>query len=128
MSTDSRDVTPGSLFVCIPGETFDGHDFAGKAAEAGAAALLASRNPFDGTLPVPVVLVEDTVKALWAARALLARRLLGQPRDWTDRDGGQDHRQGTSRSGAWPPGSDGPHAPQPEQSDRPAPVHAGGHG
>ena len=46
VGTDSRAVKPGSLFVCIPGETFDGHDFAGKAAEAGAAALLASRNPF----------------------------------------------------------------------------------
>ena len=58
--TDSRAVAPGSLFVCIPGETFDGHDFAGKAAEAGAAALLASRNPFDGVPPVPVILVDDT--------------------------------------------------------------------
>ncbi len=64
VGTDSRAVAPGSLFVCIPGETFDGHDFAGKAAEAGAAALLASRNPFDGVPPVPVVLVDDTVAAL----------------------------------------------------------------
>ncbi|HIW78197.1 MAG TPA: UDP-N-acetylmuramoyl-tripeptide--D-alanyl-D-alanine ligase [Candidatus Bilophila faecipullorum] len=83
VSTDSRDVTPGSLFVCIPGETFDGHDFAGKAAEAGAAALLASRNPFDGTLPVPVVLVEDTVKALgrlarfWRGRLGPETRVIG---------------------------------------------------
>ena len=47
-----------------PGETFDGHDFAGKAIEAGAAALLVSRNPFDAVPPVPLILVEDTVKAL----------------------------------------------------------------
>ena len=40
VGTDSRAVKPGSLFVCIPGETFDGHDFAVKAIEAGAAALL----------------------------------------------------------------------------------------
>ena len=53
-----------SLFVCIPGETFDGHDFAVKAIEAGAAALLVSRNPFDAVPPVPLILVEDTVKAL----------------------------------------------------------------
>ncbi len=83
VSTDSRDVTPGSLFVCIPGETFDGHDFAGKAAEAGAAALLASRNPFDGTPPVPVILVEDTVKALgrlarfWRGRLGPETRVIG---------------------------------------------------
>ena len=44
VGTDSRAVKPGSLFVCIPGETFDGHDFAVKAAEAGAAALLVSRS------------------------------------------------------------------------------------
>ena len=64
VGTDSRAVKPGSLFVCIPGETFDGHDFAVKAAEAGAAALLVSRNPFDAVPPVPLILVEDTVKAL----------------------------------------------------------------
>jgi len=64
VGTDSRAVKPGSLFVCIPGETFDGHDFAVKAIEAGAAALLVSRNPFDAVPPVPLILVEDTVKAL----------------------------------------------------------------
>ena len=35
VSTDSRDVTPGSLFVCIPGETFDGHDFAARPPKPG---------------------------------------------------------------------------------------------
>lgn len=75
VSTDSRDVAPGSLFVCIPGETFDGHDFAAKAAEAGAAALLASRNPFDGPPPVPVILVEDTVKALGKLAHFWRKRL-----------------------------------------------------
>ena len=64
VGTDSRAVTPGSLFVCIPGETFDGHDFAKKAADAGAAALLASRNPFPDVPPVPVILVEDTIRSL----------------------------------------------------------------
>ncbi|MFR4117712.1 MAG: Mur ligase domain-containing protein [Bilophila wadsworthia] len=48
VGTDSRAVKPGSLFVCIPGETFDGHDFAVKAIEAGAAALLVSRIPDAG--------------------------------------------------------------------------------
>lgn len=65
---DSRAVTPGTLFVCIPGESFDGHDFAGKAAEAGAAAVLADHNPFSGEIPVPVVLVENTVAALGGLR------------------------------------------------------------
>ena len=36
VTIDSRTVAPASLFVAIPGERFDGHDFVGKAAEAGA--------------------------------------------------------------------------------------------
>ncbi len=39
---DSRDVTPGALFCCIPGERADGHDYAPAAVAAGAVALLVS--------------------------------------------------------------------------------------
>ena len=58
---DSRKVTPGFLFVCLRGAAVDGHDFAAKAAEQGAAAILAEE-PI--TLPVPVLVVENTRKAL----------------------------------------------------------------
>ncbi|MBM3140425.1 MAG: hypothetical protein FJZ92_09535, partial [Chloroflexi bacterium] len=37
---DSRAVGAGDLFVCIPGERFDGHDFAAAAVAAGAVALV----------------------------------------------------------------------------------------
>lgn len=40
---DSRKVSPGSLFCCIPGSTVDGHNFAADAADAGASALLVQR-------------------------------------------------------------------------------------
>lgn len=40
---DSRRVEPGTLFACVPGERFDGHDFAGAAVSAGAVALLVER-------------------------------------------------------------------------------------
>ena len=53
---DSRAVTPGALFCCVPGAVTDGHDHAGEAVAAGAAALLVER-PLD--LPVPQVRVED---------------------------------------------------------------------
>lgn len=49
--TDSRRAVPGSLFVCIPGERVDGHDFAVKAVEngslrrAGAASHSGTRRP-----------------------------------------------------------------------------------
>lgn len=60
--TDSREARPGALFVCVPGERVDGHDFAAGAVERGAAAVLASRPLPD--VGVPVLLVEDTVRAL----------------------------------------------------------------
>ena len=71
--TDSRRAVPGSLFVCIPGERVDGHDFAVKAVENGACAVLAQR-PIPELAArhpeVPVLMVDDTVKALGAtARA-----------------------------------------------------------
>ena len=37
VTTDSREVCPGCIFVAFPGERFDGHDFAAKALEEGAA-------------------------------------------------------------------------------------------
>lgn len=38
VTCDSRKVKPGSLFVCIAGENFDGHDLAGDSLEKGAVA------------------------------------------------------------------------------------------
>src|SRR5262249_19713462 len=40
---DSRRVTPGGLFVALPGERVDGHDFAAAAVAAGAVGVLAGR-------------------------------------------------------------------------------------
>jgi UDP-N-acetylmuramoyl-L-alanyl-D-glutamate--2,6-diaminopimelate ligase len=51
---DTRQVRPGALFCCVPGTRFDGHDLAGKALDAGAAALCVER-PLD--LDVPQLLV-----------------------------------------------------------------------
>lgn len=58
---DSRQVGPGSLFVCLPGSRADGHDFAAAAVASGAVALIAER-PLD--LPVPVVVVPSAREAL----------------------------------------------------------------
>ncbi|MBQ4626707.1 MAG: UDP-N-acetylmuramoyl-tripeptide--D-alanyl-D-alanine ligase, partial [Clostridia bacterium] len=38
--TDTRKIEDGCLFVAIKGENFDGHDFAAKAVENGAQAVL----------------------------------------------------------------------------------------
>ncbi|MDX6021463.1 UDP-N-acetylmuramoyl-tripeptide--D-alanyl-D-alanine ligase [Scandinavium sp. V105_16] len=57
VTTDTRKVTPGCLFVALKGERFDAHDFAGQAQAAGAGALLVSRK-LDCDLPQ--VVVKDT--------------------------------------------------------------------
>jgi UDP-N-acetylmuramoyl-tripeptide--D-alanyl-D-alanine ligase len=61
VSTDSRKIASGQLFVALKGEKFDGHDFARQAIEQGAAAVLLSKS-VDGA--EPALLVEDTYLAL----------------------------------------------------------------
>lgn len=62
VSIDSRTVKPGELFVAIPGERFDGHDFAHAASEAGATAILCERL-IEG-LSIQQFVVPDTLRAL----------------------------------------------------------------
>jgi UDP-N-acetylmuramoyl-tripeptide--D-alanyl-D-alanine ligase len=50
---DSRAVTPGGLFLALPGGRSDGHDFAAAAVGAGAVAVLAAR-----PVGVPAIIVE----------------------------------------------------------------------
>ena len=59
---DSRQATPGSLFVALVGETTDGHRFLAEAVEAGTSAVLCQSAPRG--LTVPRVEVADTREAL----------------------------------------------------------------
>ena len=63
LSTDTRDLPPGCLFLALRGENFDGHDFAAKAVEAGAGGVVADRA---AALPpgLPALRVDDTERAL----------------------------------------------------------------
>lgn len=63
---DSRLATPGALFVALPGERVDGHDFASTAVERGAAALLVTR---ELDLSVPQLVVPDALAGLTALAA-----------------------------------------------------------
>ena len=72
LAYDARQVTPGALFVCVPGLKADGHDFAQQAVAAGAVALIVER-PLD--LPVPQLVVADAREA--SARA--ADAFFGHP-------------------------------------------------
>ena len=71
---DSRVQASDSLFFCFEGETTDGHLYAANAVENGAVAIIGTRNPFasDSPPPVPVLLVNNTLHALWRI-ALLQR-------------------------------------------------------
>lgn len=70
-------ISSGDVFACLPGEKVDGHDFAGTAVEAGAAALIVER-PLD--LPVPQLVVPDAR----LATALAAGEFFGRPSDDID--------------------------------------------
>ncbi len=48
-SVDSREVAPGALFVALPGERTDGHDFVGEAFKRGAIAALIQRDVDQGS-------------------------------------------------------------------------------
>lgn len=72
VSTDTRRLRPGSLFVALPGENADGHDFVADAAEAGAAALLVAREV--GTA-LPAIRVDDTWEALARLGGEVRRRV-----------------------------------------------------
>jgi UDP-N-acetylmuramoyl-tripeptide--D-alanyl-D-alanine ligase len=63
VSTDSRGIGKGGLFVALRGERFDGHDFLAAAAAAGAAAALVD-HAHAATAPLPVAAVDDTSVAL----------------------------------------------------------------
>lgn len=73
VSTDTRSLERGALFVAIRGERFDGHDYLAQAAAAGAAGALIDA-AHGGPAPLPAIVVPDTrdglcaLAAAWRAR------------------------------------------------------------
>jgi UDP-N-acetylmuramoyl-tripeptide--D-alanyl-D-alanine ligase len=66
ITTDTRSIAPGQLFVALTGERFDGHDYLEAAAASGASAVVVERPPRLGALGIPVFQVKDTLIALGA--------------------------------------------------------------
>ena len=67
VTTDSRAVQPGELFIPLVGERFDGHAYIAKALEGGAAGCLAAREPetlLPGKLYIQVADTRLALKAL----------------------------------------------------------------
>src|SRR6266516_5367893 len=69
---DTRAVSDGALFCCVPGRRVDGHDLAGQAVAAGAAALCAER-PVEASVP------QLLVPSVRAALAPLAAAFFDHP-------------------------------------------------
>ena len=69
---DTRRVTAGSLFCCVRGSRFDGHDLATEAVQAGAVALVVER-------PLDVVVPQLVVADVRAAMAVVADELFDRP-------------------------------------------------
>ncbi|MBR1729937.1 MAG: UDP-N-acetylmuramoyl-L-alanyl-D-glutamate--2,6-diaminopimelate ligase [Selenomonadaceae bacterium] len=61
---DSRKISEGSLFVCFEGEHFDGHNFINQAFQAGAKAILTTRNNVEVPSGMSILIVPDILKAL----------------------------------------------------------------
>ncbi|MDP9202201.1 MAG: UDP-N-acetylmuramoyl-tripeptide--D-alanyl-D-alanine ligase [Gemmatimonadota bacterium] len=66
ITTDTRKIGKGDVFVALKGERFDGHDYLRDAVRDGASALVVSRVPKLNSLGVPVYEVRDTLVALGA--------------------------------------------------------------
>ncbi len=74
LSFDSRKVKPGDMYFCLPGLTFDGHDFIPQAIDKGAIAIVHSRpieHPGAGAV---YIRVDDPVDALSQASKIFYNR------------------------------------------------------
>ncbi len=79
VSTDSRTVQPGDLFVALRGPRTDGHRFIGAAVARGAVGVVAAVPPEEPPQPpVPILLVGDTLRALGVIAARYRRELAAQ--------------------------------------------------
>jgi UDP-N-acetylmuramoyl-tripeptide--D-alanyl-D-alanine ligase len=109
VTVDSRAVAPGDLFVAVPGERVDGHDFLGAAAAAGAVAALTTRP--DPALPC--VVVDEPVAALGRLAAAVHTRLAAGgpttavPRGASQRGTSEERTGARSRARGRGPGADG---------------------
>ncbi|MDU4959743.1 MAG: UDP-N-acetylmuramoyl-tripeptide--D-alanyl-D-alanine ligase [Sporomusaceae bacterium] len=74
VATDTRRLEPGSLFIALAGDRFDGHDYLAAAAEHGAAGVVVSRDDLVIPAGVIAVRVDDTRRAFQALARFHRRR------------------------------------------------------
>lgn len=72
LQTDSRRVSPGDLFICLPGHTVDGHKYAPQAVASGASAIVCERKL---ELDIPQIVVDDCRFAM----SVMSNAFFGSP-------------------------------------------------
>lgn len=81
VSTDTRTIAQGNVYVPLKGATFNGHHFVREAFDKGAAAALWSKHEPNAPKDVPLIFVDDTLVALQqlahAYRKQLRTRVIG---------------------------------------------------
>ncbi len=77
VTTDSRSVKPGELFVALKGDHFDGHDYCAKAVESGASGVIISHDIEPLPTGVAVFRVQDTLLAYQQLASACRRRQKG---------------------------------------------------
>ena len=75
VSTDTRAIEAGSLFIALRGPRFDGHAFLGRARDAGAIAAIVDHHPAVVPADFPLIEVADTRKALGKLANHIRRQL-----------------------------------------------------
>ena len=71
--TDSRKITPESLFIALRGKNFDGHNFVSQVVASGAVCCVVDKD-FDNAENFPVIVVEDTLTAMQGIAAYYRRQ------------------------------------------------------
>jgi UDP-N-acetylmuramoyl-tripeptide--D-alanyl-D-alanine ligase len=77
VSSDSRNIKPGTLFVAIVGENFNGHDFVKEAVNKGAGAVVIENRFLDrfDNINTTIITVEDTTKAFGGLASIWRSKL-----------------------------------------------------
>lgn len=72
VTTDTRQIKPGDLFIALVGASFDGHEFVAQAAQLGAGAVIVERLL---EIDIPQIVVEDSQHALGALGAYVKAKV-----------------------------------------------------
>ena len=78
ISSDSRKISRGDLFIALSGPNFDGHDFVHEALAKGAAAAMVERRPEAVSGNAPLLIVDDVMAALGRLAAAARQRNRGR--------------------------------------------------